>query len=181
MGIVNLSLANSNVKKTMAATMAEALLKVRKEMIRESMLGFEGEEHRLEYVLKINGVQYINDSKASNINTTYYALDSVSTPVIWIVGGVDKGNDYEQLLPFVNEKVKAIICLGENNARIIQTFSNVIDLIVETKGAEEAVKVAYKIAEKGDSVLLSPACASYDLFESFEDKGRQFKNAVRKL
>ena len=182
MGIADLALQGKhNVKNTMASSMAARLLKVRKETIRQSMSDFEGVEHRLENVLKINGVQYINDSKATNINSTYYALDSVKTPTVWIVGGVDKGNDYDQLLPLVNEKVKAIVCLGEDNQKIIETFQNVIPLIVETKGASEAVKVAYKIAEKGDTVLLSPACASFDLFENYEDRGRQFKEAVRAL
>ncbi len=182
MGIANLALLGKhNVKNAMAATMAATLLKVRKNTIRESLSDFEGVEHRLENVLKINGVQYINDSKATNINATYYALESMETPTVWIVGGIDKGNDYDELLPYVNEKVKAIVCLGEDNAKIKAVFSNVIDLIVETKGAEEAVKVAYKIAEKGDTVLLSPACASFDLFENYEDRGRQFKAAVRRL
>lgn len=182
MGIANLALLGKhNVKNSMAATMAAKLLKVRKETIRQSLSDFEGVEHRLENVLKINGVQYINDSKATNINATYYALESMKSKTVWIVGGVDKGNDYDELLPYVNEKVKAIICLGEKNEKIKEAFSNVIDLIIETKGAEEAVKVAYKIAEKGDVVLLSPACASFDLFDSYEDRGRQFKNAVRKL
>ena len=165
----------------MAASMATSLLKVRKDTIRESLEDFEGAEHRLEFVLKINGVQYINDSKATNVNATFYALDSVKTPTVWIVGGVDKGNDYLDLMPFVREKVKAIICLGLDNQKIIQTFGNVVDLIVETAGAEEAVKVAYKIAEKGDTVLLSPACASFDLFENYEDRGNKFKEAVRGL
>lgn len=182
MGITNLALLGKhNVKNSMAATMAAKLLKVRKETIRQSLSDFEGVEHRLENVLKINGVQYINDSKATNINATYYALESMKSKTVWIVGGVDKGNDYDELLPYVNEKVKAIICLGEKNEKIKEAFSNVIDLIIETKGAEEAVKVAYKIAEKGDVVLLSPACASFDLFDNYEDRGRQFKNAVRKL
>jgi len=182
MSIADLALQGKhNVKNTMASSMAARLLKVRKETIRQSLSDFEGVEHRLESVLKINGVQYINDSKATNINSTYYALDSVKTPTVWIVGGVDKGNDYDQLLPLVNEKVKAIVCLGEDNKKIIETFQNVIPLIVETKGASEAVKVAYKIAEKGDTVLLSPACASFDLFKNYEDRGRQFKEAVRKL
>ena len=131
--------------------------------------------------IDLNGVHYINDSKATNVNATYYALDSVKTPTVWIVGGVDKGNDYLDLMPMVREKVKAIICLGVENKKIIQTFNNVVDLIVETAGAEEAVKVAYKIAEKGDTVLLSPACASFDLFENYEDRGNQFKKAVREL
>jgi len=182
MSIADLAIQGKhNVKNTMASSMAARLLKVRKETIRQSMADFEGVEHRMENVLKINDVQYINDSKATNINSTYYALDSVKTPTVWIVGGVDKGNDYDQLLPLVNEKVKAIVCLGEDNQKIIDTFQNVIPLIVETKGASEAVKVAYKIAEKGDTVLLSPACASFDLFANYEDRGRQFKEAIRAL
>jgi UDP-N-acetylmuramoylalanine--D-glutamate ligase len=170
-----------NTKNAMAAAMAASLLKVRKDAIRESLEDFEGAEHRLESVLKINGVQYINDSKATNVNATFYALDSMKTPTVWIVGGVDKGNDYLDLMPLVREKVKAIICLGLDNQKIVQTFCNVVDLIVETAGAEEAVKVAYKIAEKGDAVLLSPACASFDLFENYEDRGNQFKQAVSEL
>jgi UDP-N-acetylmuramoylalanine--D-glutamate ligase len=170
-----------NTRNAMGATMATSLLKVRKATIRESLEDFEGAEHRLEMVLKINGVQYINDSKATNVNATFYALDCVKAPIVWIVGGVDKGNDYLELMPMVREKVKAIVCLGLDNQKIIQTFSNVVDLIVETAGAEEAVKVAYKIAEKGDSVLLSPACASFDLFENYEDRGNKFKEAVSAL
>ena len=182
MGIRTLALQGKhNVKNAMAASMTAQLLKVRKETIRESLENFEGAEHRLEPVLKINGVEYINDSKATNVNATFYALDSMETPTVWIVGGVDKGNDYFDLMPLVREKVKAIVCLGVDNQKIVQTFSSVIDLIVETAGAEEAVKVAYKIAEKGETVLLSPACASFDLFDSYEDRGRQFKNAVREL
>lgn len=170
-----------NTKNAMAAAMAASLLKVRKESIRESLEDFEGAPHRLEPVLKISGVQYINDSKATNVNATYYALDSMQAPTVWIVGGVDKGNDYLDLMPLVREKVKAIVCLGLDNQKIVQTFSNVVDLIVETVGAEEATKVAYKIAEKGDNVLLSPACASFDLFENYEDRGNKFKKAVREL
>lgn len=170
-----------NTKNAMAAAMAASLLKVRKDIIRESLEDFEGAEHRLEPVLKINGVQYINDSKATNVNATFYALDSMRAPTVWIVGGVDKGNDYLDLMPLVREKVKAIICLGVDNHKIIQTFGNVVDFIIETQGAEEAVKVAYKIAEKGDNVLLSPACASFDLFENYEDRGNKFKQAVSEL
>ena len=170
-----------NTKNAMAATMAAALLKVRKDTIRESLEDFEGAAHRLEHVLKINCVEYINDSKATNVNATYYALDSMQTPTVWIVGGVDKGNDYLDLMPLVREKVKAIVCLGLDNQKIVQTFYDVVDLIVETAGAEEAVKVAYKIAEKGDTVLLSPACASFDLFDNYEDRGDKFKQAVREL
>ncbi len=182
MGISTLALKGKhNTKNAMATAMAASLLKVRKDTIRESLEDFEGAEHRLESVLKINGVQYINDSKATNVNATFYALDCMQSPTVWIVGGVDKGNDYLDLMPLVREKVKAIICLGVDNQKIVQTFYNVVDLIVETAGAEEAVKVAYKIAEKGDAVLLSPACASFDLFENYEDRGNKFKQAVKEL
>ena len=170
-----------NVKNAMAATMAAQLLKVRKEFIKESLSSFEGVEHRLENVAKIDGVEYINDSKATNINATFYALECMDKQTVWIVGGVDKGNDYNDLLPLVREKVKAIVCLGLDNDKIKNMFSNVVDIIVETAGAEEAVKVAHKLSEKGDAVLLSPACASFDLFENYEDRGRQFKAAVRSL
>jgi len=170
-----------NVKNTMAATTAAMLLSVRKQTIRESMELFEGAPHRLEKALIIGGVQFINDSKATNINATYYALDSMDKDTVWIVGGEDKGNDYMELMPLVREKVKAIVCLGVDNTKIVETFKNVMPIIVETKGAEEAVKVAYKIASKGDNVLLSPACASFDLFENYEDRGNQFKAAILKL
>ena len=170
-----------NMKNVMASAMASSLLNIRKTTIRESMEDFEGAEHRLENVLKVNGVHYINDSKATNVNATFYALESMKTPTVWIVGGVDKGNDYYELMPFVREKVKAIICLGVDNQKIINTFSNVIDIIIETKTAKQAVEESYKYAIKGDTVLLSPACASFDLFENYEDRGRQFKQAVREL
>jgi len=170
-----------NTKNAMAATMAAQLLKVRKQSIKESLSDFEGAEHRLENVKKVRNVHYINDSKATNINATFYALECMDTPTVWIVGGVDKGNDYTDLLPLVREKVKAIVCLGLDNQKIIETFNNVVDIIVETAGAEEAVKVSQKLAEKGDTVLLSPACASFDLFDNYEDRGRQFKQAVRSL
>jgi UDP-N-acetylmuramoylalanine--D-glutamate ligase len=172
---------NHNVKNAMAAAMAAQLLKVRKEFIKESLSSFEGVEHRLENVAKIYGVEYINDSKATNINATFYALECMDKQTVWIVGGVDKGNDYNDLLPLVREKVKAIVCLGLDNDKIKNMFSNVVDIIVETAGAEEAVKVAHKLSEKGDAVLLSPACASFDLFENYEDRGRQFKAAVHSL
>ncbi|RAJ22695.1 UDP-N-acetylmuramoylalanine--D-glutamate ligase [Gelidibacter algens] len=170
-----------NIKNQMAASTVAHLLKIRKQTIRESLENFQGVEHRLEHVLKINKVQYINDSKATNVNATYYALESMDAPTIWIVGGVDKGNDYKELFQFVNEKVKAIICLGVDNEKLMDTFGKMVDTIVETQYMSEAVKIAYKIAETGDSVLLSPACASFDLFESYEDRGRQFKDAVRNL
>ena len=170
-----------NTKNAMAATLAAQLLKVRKDFIKESLENFEGAEHRLEFVAKINGVEYINDSKATNVNSVFYAMECMDKTTIWIVGGVDKGNDYTDLLPLVREKVKAIVCLGIDNEKIKNTFGSVVDIIVETAGAEEAVKVAQKLSEKGEVVLLSPACASFDLFENYEDRGRQFKNAVKNL
>jgi UDP-N-acetylmuramoylalanine--D-glutamate ligase len=170
-----------NLKNTMAAATIAKLVSIRKDTIRECISNFQGAPHRLEKVLKISHVQYINDSKATNVNATYYALDSVKTQTVWIVGGVDKGNDYKALMPLVREKVKAIICLGMDNEKIKETFGNVVDLVVETFAMEEAVKVAYKIAERGDTVLLSPACASFDLFENYEDRGNQFKNCVKNL
>ena len=170
-----------NLKNTMAASTAAKLIGIRNEIIRASIANFQGAEHRLEKVLKIQHVQYINDSKATNVNATYYALDSMSTPTVWIAGGIDKGNDYKELMPLVREKVKAIICLGNDNSKIVDAFGNVVDLMVETYAMEEAVKVAYKIAERGDTVLLSPACASFDLFENYEDRGRQFKEAIKNL
>ena len=170
-----------NVKNAMAASAVAHLLKIRKQTIRESLENFQAVEHRLEHVLKINKVQYINDSKATNVNATYYALESMDAPTVWIVGGEDKGNNYEELFSFVNEKVKAIICLGVDNEKLMRTFGNMVDVIVETQYMSEAVKIAYKIAESGDNVLLSPACASFDLFENYEDRGRQFKEAVRNL
>ncbi len=170
-----------NVKNTMAAGLAALLVNVRKETIRQSIQTFQGVPHRLEKVLKINHVEYINDSKATNVNATYYALDGIKKPIVWIVGGIDKGNDYKELMPMVREKVKAIICLGMDNSKLKDAFGNVIELMVETYSMEEAVKVAYKISERGDSVLLSPACASFDLFENYEDRGNQFKAAIKNL
>ncbi len=170
-----------NLKNTMAAATAAKLVGIRKETIRQSIENFQGAPHRLEKVLKIQHVQYINDSKATNVNSVFYALDSIKTPIVWIVGGVDKGNDYRELMPLVREKVKAIICLGTDNSKIKDFFGNVVELMVETFAMEEAVKVAYKIAERGDTVLLSPACASFDLFENYEDRGNQFKAAIRNL
>lgn len=170
-----------NIKNAMAAATVAHLLKIRKETIRDSLECFQGAEHRLEHVLKINKVQYINDSKATNINATYFALESMNNPTVWIVGGVDKGNDYSALFPFINEKVKAIICLGKDNNSLFEIFEPMVDVIVETQFMSEAVKIAYNIAIGGDNVLLSPACASFDLFEDYEDRGQQFKAAVRKL
>jgi UDP-N-acetylmuramoylalanine--D-glutamate ligase len=170
-----------NTKNAMAATMAAQLLKIRKQNIKESLESFEGAEHRLENVAKVYGVEYINDSKATNVNATFYALECMDKTTVWIVGGVDKGNDYNDLLPLVREKVKAIVCLGLDNDKIKKMFGNIVDIIVETAGVEEAVKVSHKLAERGEVVLLSPACASFDLFDNYEDRGRQFKKAVRSL
>jgi len=182
MSTANLALEGKhNIKNAMAASTVAHLLKIRSHTLRESLENFQGAEHRLENVLRINKVQYINDSKATNVNATYFALESMEAPTVWIVGGIDKGNDYKQLFPFVNEKVKAIICLGVDNKKLFETFGNMVEIMVETQFMSEALKIAYKIAEAGDNVLLSPACASFDLFENYEDRGRQFKNAVRKL
>ncbi|WP_298898237.1 UDP-N-acetylmuramoyl-L-alanine--D-glutamate ligase [uncultured Psychroserpens sp.] len=182
MPTANLALEGKhNIKNAMAASTVAHLLKIRKQTIRESLENFQGVEHRLEHVLKINKVQYINDSKATNVNATYFALESMDAPTIWIVGGTDKGNDYQELFQFVNEKVKAVICLGVDNEKLMKNFGGMVDIIVETQFMSEAVKIAYKIAEAGDNVLLSPACASFDLFENYEDRGRQFKDAVRNL
>ena len=170
-----------NIKNAMAASTVAHLLKIRNATIRESLEGFQGAEHRLEQVLTINKVQYVNDSKATNVNATYYALESMNTPTVWIVGGVDKGNDYKALFPFVNEKVKAIICLGKDNEALFDAFGTMVENIIETQSMSEAVQIAYKIATAGESVLLSPACASFDLFENYEDRGHQFKAAVRQL
>ena len=170
-----------NMKNAMAATSVAKLMKIRNATIRESLSNFQGVEHRLEKVLKIQNVQYINDSKATNVNATFFALDSMNTPTVWIVGGVDKGNDYNELMSLVREKVKAIICLGVDNKKIIAVFGNVVDMMIEVNNMEDAVKMAQRLSEKGDTVLLSPACASFDLFENYEDRGNQFKQAVKHL
>ena len=170
-----------NLLNAMAASTIASLLQISKATIRESLLNFKGAPHRLEPVLKIQNISYINDSKATNINSVFYALESMKSSTVWIVGGVDKGNDYEVLLPLVREKVKGIICLGIDNHKLLEVFGPVIDIIVETQSMSEAVKIAHKIAQKDDQVLLSPACASFDLFKNYEDRGNQFKEAVRKL
>ena len=170
-----------NMKNAMAATSVAKLMQIRKSTIRESLSNFQGVEHRLEKVLKIQNVQYINDSKATNVNATFFALDSMNTPTVWIVGGVDKGNDYNELMSMVREKVKAIICLGVDNKKIIDVFGNVVDMMIEVDNMNDAVRMAQRLSEKGDAVLLSPACASFDLFESYEDRGNQFKQAVKNL
>jgi UDP-N-acetylmuramoylalanine--D-glutamate ligase len=170
-----------NMKNAMAASSVAKLMQIRNATIRESLSNFQGVEHRLEKVLKIQNVQYINDSKATNVNATFFALDSMNVPTVWIVGGVDKGNDYNELMSLVREKVKAIICLGVDNHKIINAFGDVVDIMVEVNNMSDAVKTAQKLTEKGDAVLLSPACASFDLFENYEDRGKQFKQAVHNL
>lgn len=170
-----------NNYNTMASGIVAGLLDVRKDTIRESLVSFQNIEHRLEFVAKTNQVEYINDSKATNVNSAWFALESMDKPVIWIAGGVDKGNNYEELKSMVKEKVKLIICLGLDNRKIHQAFQGDVDMIVNTMSAKEAVYVASRLAVKGDVVLLSPACASFDLFDSYEDRGRQFKEAVRNL
>lgn len=170
-----------NRYNSLASGVAGRLLNIRKESIRESLSSFESVEHRLEPVLEIYGINFINDSKATNVNSTWYALESMQNPTIWIAGGVDKGNDYSQLIPLIQNRVKALICLGVDNDKLHREFDSVIPMVIDAANMDEAVRMAYKMGEKGDNVLLSPACASFDLFENYEDRGRQFKAAVRKL
>lgn len=170
-----------NQYNTMAAGLAGASIGIRKEKIREAVEGFQSLEHRMEKVLTVRGVTFINDSKATNVNSTWFALESMTQPVILILGGVDKGNDYSTMLDLVKEKVKAIVCMGVDNTKIHQAFRGVIKVIIDTAGAREAVEESFQLAEKGDVVLLSPACASFDLFKNYEDRGRQFKEAVKEL
>jgi len=170
-----------NLYNTMAAGIAARILDIRSETMRDSLADFRNAEHRLEYVATVHGIDFVNDSKATNINSTWYALESFNKPVILILGGVDKGNDYNMLLDLVKEKVKAIICLGVENKKIHKTFKEVVPTIVNALSAEEAVNASYRLGRKGDVVLLSPACASFDLFENYEDRGRQFKQAVKAL
>ncbi|MEX2380699.1 MAG: UDP-N-acetylmuramoyl-L-alanine--D-glutamate ligase [Vicingaceae bacterium] len=170
-----------NLYNSMASGIAGRILDLRKELIRESLSDFQNVEHRLERVATIHGIDFINDSKATNVNSTWYALESLNKPVVWIVGGVDKGNDYGELLQLVRDKVKAIVCLGKDNSKIIDAFKGEVAEIQEAKSADEAVRKAYALAANEDAVLLSPACASFDLFENYEDRGQQFKRAVRAL
>lgn len=170
-----------NVYNSMAASLAARIVDVRKEIIRESLQDFQNIEHRLEFVASVNGIEFINDSKATNVNSTWYALESMEKPVIWICGGQDKGNNYEELMDLVKGRVRAIVCLGKDNGKIIEAFKDVVDTIVETDSAADAVAASYRIGKKGDAVLLSPACASFDLFKNYEDRGMQFKAAVRAL
>lgn len=170
-----------NVYNSMAASIASKLVDIRSESIRQSLSAFENVPHRLEFVARIHGIDFINDSKATNVNSAWYALETADSPLIWIAGGIDKGNDYKKLEELVSQKVKAIICLGVDNAKLIETFGSRVEAIYETQSAEQAVLTAYTIGKKGDTVLLSPACASFDLFESYEDRGNKFKQAVRNL
>ena len=170
-----------NTYNSMAGGIAAKLLGITNDIVRECLSDFEKIEHRLEPVLKVYGVDYINDSKATNVNATWYALDSMTKSVVWICGGVDKGNNYEELVPLVSKKVKAIVCLGADNTKLIKIFGGVVEVIESSNSMEMAVKAAYKLAKKGDTVLLSPACASFDLFTSYEDRGRQFKKQIRLL
>lgn len=170
-----------NIKNTMAASVAARLVNIRNNSLRDSLKGFKGVDHRLEEVKVVEGVTYVNDSKATNVNSVYFALDTIKTPIVWIVGGQDKGNDYNALLPYVHEKVKAIVCLGVDNEPILRSFSNSGKEMIETQSMDEAVRIAKKFATEGDTVLLSPACASFDLFKSYEDRGDQFKAAVARL
>lgn len=170
-----------NTYNSMAAAIAGKVLNIRKEVIRESLADFQGVEHRLEPVITVCGINFINDSKATNVNSTWYALECMETDVVWIAGGIDKGNDYSELFQVVKKKVKAVVCLGKDNKKIIEAFKDKVPTIVETGSMEECVRSAYYLAAKGDTVLLSPACASFDLFNNYEDRGRQFKKAVRNL
>ncbi len=170
-----------NVYNSMAASIASKLVDIRSESIRQSLSAFENVPHRLEFVARIHGIDFINDSKATNVNSAWYALETAELPLIWIAGGVDKGNDYSKLAELVKQKVKAIICLGVDNSKIIELFADKVEAIYETQSAEQAVLTAYTIGKKGDTVLLSPACASFDLFESYEDRGNKFKLSVKNL
>ncbi|HIP32496.1 MAG TPA: UDP-N-acetylmuramoyl-L-alanine--D-glutamate ligase [Crocinitomicaceae bacterium] len=170
-----------NAQNSLASGIASRILEIRKESVRESLTDFVNVEHRLEFVAKVHGIEFINDSKATNVNSTWFALESMDKPCVWIVGGVDKGNDYSELTNLVTDKVKAIICLGKDNGKIIEAFQNEVETIVEASSALEAVAYGYRLAKKDETVLLSPACASFDLFENYEERGNEFKKAVRSL
>ncbi len=182
MSIYDLALQGKhNTCNSMAAAITGKVCDIKNDFIRECLTDFKGVEHRLEKHLTVHGVEFINDSKATNINSTWYALESMTRPTVWIVGGTDKGNDYNELMDLVKSKVKAIVCLGVDNAKIVKAFTGVVPEIVETKSMDHAVRSAFFLAEQGDTVLLSPACASFDLFNNYEDRGTQFKAAVRNL
>ena len=181
MKIEELSLVgNHNIANSLAASIAGKILKISNESIRNSLMTFQAVEHRLEQVAVINEIKFINDSKATNVNATYYALESMKQPTIWLVGGIDKGNDYTEIADLVKKKVKAIVCLGLDNQKIIDFFQDKKELIYSTSSMREAVEISKSIAEKGDAVLLSPCCASFDLFDNYEDRGNQFKSEVLK-
>lgn len=182
MSIYNLALQGKhNLYNTMAAGIAARILDIRKDVVRESFADFKNAEHRLEHVMTVHGIEFVNDSKATNVNSAWYALECMQKPVIWIAGGVDKGNDYSALRDLVQSKVKAIVCMGKENRKIHEAFSDIIPDIIDAESATEAVKLSYERGRKGDVVLLSPACASFDLFKNYEDRGWQFKSAVRSL
>jgi UDP-N-acetylmuramoylalanine--D-glutamate ligase len=170
-----------NLYNSMASGIASRILDIRKDVVRESFSDFENIEHRLEFVNTVHGIDFINDSKATNVNSTWYALESIQNPIVWIAGGVDKGNDYDMISELVKSRVKALVCMGIDNKKLIDAFKDVVPVIVEAGSAEEAVQAAYRLGKKGDTVLLSPCCASFDLFENYEDRGRKFKAAVRAL
>lgn len=172
---------NFNVKNAMASSTLSDLMRVRKETIRNCMADFENEEHRLEKVLRINGCQYINDAQATNVNATYYALDSIEDEIVWIAEGKQGLNGYEMLLPLINEKVKAIICLGDHNDNLIETFGNVVDFMIETDSIEQAVRIAYKLSRDGETILYSPSVKSVNDTENYEYYGAKYKQAVRQL
>ena len=182
MSILELALQGKhNTYNSMAAGIASMIFEIRNEQLRESLASFTGVEHRLERFLKVHGIEFVNDSKATNVNSTWYALESIYKPIVWIAGGVDKGNDYNMLKALAKEKVKAIVCLGKDNQKLHDAFKGVVKNIVDASSMDEAVKAAYYLARNGDTVLLSPACASFDLFENYEDRGAQFKQNVRNL
>lgn len=170
-----------NTQNSLAAGIASRVLEIRKESVRESLSDFVNVEHRLEFVAKVHGIEFINDSKATNVNSTWFALESMEKPTVWIVGGVDKGNDYSELYELVKDKVKAIVCLGKDNEKIKEAFGSITTEIYEASSAMEAVAYGYRLAQKDETVLLSPACASFDLFENYEERGNEFKKAVRAL
>ncbi|MFN3341199.1 MAG: UDP-N-acetylmuramoyl-L-alanine--D-glutamate ligase [Flavobacteriales bacterium] len=182
MSIFDLALQGKhNTYNSMASGIAARLLEIRKETIRECLMDFQNVEHRLEFVTRVHGIEFINDSKATNVNSTWYALESINKPIVWIVGGVDKGNDYSMLDELVQQKVQAIVCLGTDNSKIVSHFSGKVQTIVEAKSADEAVALSYRLAKKDQVVLLSPSCASFDLFENYEERGQKFKQAVKAL
>ncbi len=182
MSMIELALKGKhNVYNSMAAGIAARVLEIRSDVIRESLSDFQNVEHRLEYVSMVHGVEFINDSKATNVNSAWYALESMTKPIVWVVGGIDKGNDYSSPMELVRERVKAIVCLGTDNAKLHEVFGSIVPVMVDTASAEQAVRTSYELAESGDVVLLSPCCSSFDLFENYEDRGRQFKSAVKGL